>query len=45
MRNRQKQRELRKEETLATKNIYGQRDLTPYNAVSRLRGKAKRLMK
>jgi hypothetical protein len=45
MRNRQKQRDLRKEEKLATQNIYGQRDLTPYNAVARLRGEAKRLMK
>lgn len=45
MRSRQKQRELKKEEKLDTRNAYGNRDLTPYNAVARLRGEAKLLLK
>ncbi|KLU65700.1 hypothetical protein DEAC_c23300 [Desulfosporosinus acididurans] len=45
MRSRQKQRELKKEEKLEAKNVYGHRDLTPFNAVTRLRGETKLLLK
>jgi len=37
MRNRQKQRELRKEESLSTRNSAGYRDLTAFKAVEKLR--------
>jgi hypothetical protein len=46
MRNRQKQQELKKrEERLDTRNAYGNRDLTPYNAVARIKGETKLLLK
>jgi len=45
MRNRQKQRDLKKEEKLDNRDAYGNRDLTPLNAVARIRGEARLLLK
>jgi hypothetical protein len=45
MRNRQKQRKLKKEERLDTRDAYGNRDLTPFNTVARIRGEAKLVLK
>jgi len=45
MRNRKKQRELKKEEKLDNRDAYGNRDLTPFNAVARIRGEARLVMK
>ena len=45
LRNRQKQREARRkrlqEELIGKRNVYGYKDLTPYNAARRMRSKKK----
>lgn len=45
MRNRKKQREFKKEEKLDSRDAYGNRDLTPLNAVARIRGEARLALK